>query len=70
MLETLYPKIKVPTQILWGAEDRWLPPDMGQRLQTLIPGAQLTYLPDAGHFAMLDAPNALAEKIAGFVGGL
>jgi pimeloyl-ACP methyl ester carboxylesterase len=69
-LETRYPQIKVPTQILWGAEDRWLPPEMGQRLQALIPGAQLTYLPDAGHFAMLDAPNTLAEKIARFVGNL
>jgi pimeloyl-ACP methyl ester carboxylesterase len=69
-LEALYPQIKVPTQVLWGAEDRWLPPETGQRLQALIPGAQLTYLPDAGHFAMLDTPNTLAEKIAGFAGSV
>ncbi len=69
-LETRYGRIKVPTQILWGTEDRWIPPETAQRLQALIPGARLTWLPDAGHFAMLDTPNALAEKIAGFLGGL
>jgi pimeloyl-ACP methyl ester carboxylesterase len=69
-LETRYPQIKVPTQILWGAEDRWISPETGRRLQALIPGAQLTWLPDAGHFAMLDTPNALAEKIAGFLESL
>jgi pimeloyl-ACP methyl ester carboxylesterase len=66
-LETRYPRIKVPTQILWGAEDRWIAPDTAQRLQALIPGARLGYLPDAGHFAMLDAPSAVAERIAAFL---
>ncbi|MEZ5833883.1 MAG: alpha/beta hydrolase [Dongiaceae bacterium] len=66
-LETRYPQIKVPTQILWGAEDRWLAPETAQRLQALIPGARLTYLPDAGHFAMLDTPNNVAEKIEAFL---
>jgi pimeloyl-ACP methyl ester carboxylesterase len=40
------------------------------RLQALIPGARLSYLPDAGHFAMLDTPNNVAEKIAEFLGSL
>ena len=66
-LETLYPRIKVPTQILWGAEDRWIAPETASRLQALIPGARLSYLPDAGHFAMLDTPNLVAERIAAFL---
>jgi pimeloyl-ACP methyl ester carboxylesterase len=69
-LETLYPRIKAPTQILWGAEDRWIAPETAQRLQALIPGARLSYLPDAGHFAMLDTPNLVAERIAEFLGEL
>jgi pimeloyl-ACP methyl ester carboxylesterase len=36
-------------------------------LQALIPGARLSYLPDAGHFAMLDTPNLVAERIATFL---
>lgn len=69
-LETRYGSIKAPTQILWGAEDRWIPPATAQRLQALIPGARLGWLPDAGHFAMLDTPNAVAEKIAAFLDSL
>ncbi|HEV8388562.1 MAG TPA: alpha/beta hydrolase [Dongiaceae bacterium] len=69
-LETRYPRIKVPTQILWGAEDRWIAPETAPRLQSLIPGARLSYLPDAGHFAMLDTPNAVAERIEEFLSGL
>jgi pimeloyl-ACP methyl ester carboxylesterase len=69
-LETRYPRIKVPTQILWGAEDRWIAPETAPRLQALIPGARLSYLPDAGHFAMLDTPNAVTERIAGFLESL
>ncbi len=69
-LETRYPRIKVPTQILWGAEDRWILPETAPRLQALIPGARLAYLPDAGHFAMLDTPNAVAEKIGAFLDSL
>ena len=66
-LETLYPRIKVPTQILWGAEDRLLAHETAQRLQALILGARLSYLPDAGHFAMLDTPNLVAERIEEFL---
>jgi pimeloyl-ACP methyl ester carboxylesterase len=66
-LETLYPRTKAPTQILWGAEDRWIAPETAPRLQALIPGARLSYLPDAGHFAMLDTPNLVVERIAAFL---
>jgi pimeloyl-ACP methyl ester carboxylesterase len=70
LLETRYPTVKVPTQILWGMEDRWLPPATAPRLQSLIPGSRLDWLPDAGHFAQLDTPNLLTEKIAGFLDSL
>lgn len=69
-LEGLYPTIRVPTQILWGAEDQWVDPHNAARLQALIPGAGLAYLPDAGHFAMLDTPNAVAERIEAFLDSL
>jgi len=69
-LETLYPRIAAPTHILWGAEDQWIPPENGQRLQRLIPGATLDYLKDAGHFAMLDTPDTVADRICGFLRAL
>jgi pimeloyl-ACP methyl ester carboxylesterase len=69
-LEKLYGAIRVPTQILWGAEDAWIDPGNARRLQRLIPGASLEYLPDAGHFAMLDTPNAATDRIAAFLDSL
>ena len=69
-LEALYPKTSAPTQVLWGQQDAWLPPEMAPRLQALIPGAKLHWLPDAGHFAPLDTPNLIVEKIEGFLGTL
>jgi pimeloyl-ACP methyl ester carboxylesterase len=42
-------------------------PETGPRLQALIPGARLSYLPDAGHFAMLDTPNLVAERTEEFL---
>jgi pimeloyl-ACP methyl ester carboxylesterase len=62
-LETLYPRISVPTLILWGEEDAWVDIAVGRRLQSLIPGARFESLPDAGHFSMLDAPDLFARLL-------
>jgi len=62
-LEALYPGIRVPTLILWGEEDRWVDPTVGQRLAALVPGSRLETLPDAGHFSMLDVPGLFASLL-------
>jgi pimeloyl-ACP methyl ester carboxylesterase len=56
-LEELYSLVSVPTLVLWGEEDRWVGVNEGRRLCSLIPGAELRTLPDAGHFSMLDTPG-------------
>lgn len=58
-IEPLYPGIGVPTLIVWGTEDTWIPVDHAHRLADLIPHARLTLVPDAGHLIQLDAPAAL-----------
>lgn len=62
-IETLYPEIAVPTQVVWGADDAWIPVDRAHRLVEMIPGAELTVIPDAGHLGHLDQPAALATCI-------
>src|SRR3954452_21361126 len=42
-------RIDVPTLLLWGAEDRLVPPRFGEAYRALIPGSQLVVLPGAGH---------------------
>ena len=62
-LEARYPSITVPTLVLWGEQDQWVAPEVGHRLQALIPGAHLRLLPDAGHFSMVDVPGLFAREL-------
>jgi pimeloyl-ACP methyl ester carboxylesterase len=48
--------IKAPTLILWGEDDRMVPPAQGRRLTNDIAGAGLVMLPATGHSAHLEAP--------------
>lgn len=64
-----YGEIDIPTLILWGEEDRWLPVSQGEELQQTIPGSRLRTIPGAGHLVQLDAPATVAVEIAGFLLG-
>lgn len=65
-LEPLLPSISVPVKILWGEHDAWLAPAMAERLHELIPGSDLILLPETGHFAMEDSPDAVAAILFDF----
>ena len=65
-LETLYPTISVPTQIMWAEHDAWVAPDIGRKLHSLIPDSTFELMEDAGHFAMEDIPGRIAARIGSF----
>lgn len=67
VLEPLLPTLDVPVLVLWGEEDRWLAPELTERFVQTIPGARTTLIPAAGHFAMEDAPEAVAAELAAFL---
>lgn len=48
-LEPLLPTIDVPTKIIWGRDDVWIPMDRAERLAALIPGSTTTFIDGAGH---------------------
>ncbi len=56
-----------PVLLAWGADDRFFPKRIAERLARELPNAQLEYLPDAGAFTPEDNPRALADAIAKFV---
>lgn len=56
-------QIDIPVRVLWGTRDAWIPTDTGQRLTSLIPGATLSLIEDAGHLLHRDAPVALMSEI-------
>lgn len=56
--------IRVPTQLIWGAEDPYLPfQTVGVRLRDSLPEPVVTVLDDAGHFAPLERPQAYVEAL-------
>ena len=68
-LRDRYRDIAVPTLVLWGEHDRWIPLAQGRELAGLIPGAELRVIPGADHLVQHDAPAAVAVDIAAFLSG-
>ncbi len=61
------PKIKVPTLILVGEEDKLTPPDSARKMAGLIPQSKLEIIPGAAHMSNLENPDVFNAKIAGFL---
>ncbi len=59
--------IRLPTLIVWGERDRVVPLDVGRQYETLLSGARLEVVPEAGHFVDLEEPDRLAELVEAHV---
>ena len=62
-------RIKAPTLVLWGQEDRLVPPVYADDFARLIPGSRVEVFPNAGHLIMLEQSDTLAGTIAEFLKG-
>ena len=60
-------RIKAPTLILWGEQDRINPPSYAADFQGLIAGSQTGTVPNAGHLLMLEQPDAFADAVVAFL---
>jgi pimeloyl-ACP methyl ester carboxylesterase len=56
-------EIAIPVTLLWGREDRILPPEYGTWLQEQIPHAVLHWIDHAGHLLQEDAPAQLIAHL-------
>ena len=56
-------EIRVPTSVIWVADDPYLPVSLAQRLANEIPGATLDVIDDARHFTPEDSPRAIAQRL-------
>jgi pimeloyl-ACP methyl ester carboxylesterase len=64
------PAISVPTLLLYGEEDVRSPLTVAREMQRQIPGAQLVVIPDVGHLAAAEAPEAFNAEVRRFVHGI
>jgi pimeloyl-ACP methyl ester carboxylesterase len=60
-------RLKVPTLVLFGTQDRVIPARMGRVYKELIPDAHLVFVYDAGHAVMVERPEAFAEVVIDFL---
>jgi len=60
-LERMLRHVQADTLIVWGADDRMIPPAYGRRLAELIPRARLEIIPDCGHLIWIERPEPLLE---------
>jgi len=56
-----------PALVAWSANDRFFPPEHGERLAKLIPGGRLALIENARTLSAEDQPERLAELIDSFV---
>jgi pimeloyl-ACP methyl ester carboxylesterase len=66
-LERWLHRVDVPTHIVWGREDRVIPPAYAEALKALIKGATVTTLPDCAHLPHVEQPQAFAQEVSRFI---
>jgi pimeloyl-ACP methyl ester carboxylesterase len=66
-LERRLTRITCPTLIIWGTNDRLVPPVYGDAWHRLIAGSQLVSLPGVGHMPMFEQPEAWMQQVAAFL---
>lgn len=63
----LLPRIAVPVLLMAGTDDRITPPDEMRQLAELIPDAEFVEIPEAGHMAPMENPDAVNAAIKRFL---
>jgi pimeloyl-ACP methyl ester carboxylesterase len=61
------PSIKQPTLILWGGQDRLIPPDNADRFQRDIPGSRIAVFDALGHVPHEEDPAATVAAVKAFL---
>lgn len=60
-------KIRVPTLVIVGEEDRALPPPNSVRLHEAIEGSEFVRIPGAGHTSTIEQPELINAAMAAFL---
>jgi pimeloyl-ACP methyl ester carboxylesterase len=55
--------LRVPTVIIWGRDDPWIPLESGEALRDALPDAEWHIIDDAGHLPMEEQPAAFNDVL-------
>lgn len=59
-------RVRCPTLLLWGDDDRLVPPEYGEAYRKCLPNAELKLIPRCGHLPMFEAESAFVDAIQKF----
>jgi haloalkane dehalogenase len=59
--------LEVPTLILWGQQDEYIPLDYASRFARELPGSKLVWLEGVRHFLFEDEPERCAREVLDFL---
>ncbi len=62
-------RVRCPTLLLWGADDRLVPPAYGEAYRRHLPHAEWKLLPNCGHVPMFECEKEFVEAVANFCRG-
>jgi pimeloyl-ACP methyl ester carboxylesterase len=62
-------RVKAPTLLLWGKEDRLVPPVYADEFTRRLPGARMQTVDQAGHAPHLEQPETVARIVREFASG-
>ena len=62
-------RISAPTLVIWGAEDRLVPPEYAGDFAAAIPAARAEILAGAGHMVPVERQDAVVDLIEEFLAG-
>jgi pimeloyl-ACP methyl ester carboxylesterase len=65
-----YASLRLPVVALWGDRDTVTPLAQGERVVSLVPGAQLVVLPGIGHIPQVERPAAFEGALVAALGAL
>lgn len=63
-----FERLTMPTLILWGAKDSWIPLSNAYVLEKAIPGSNLIVFDQAGHVPMEEIPTESVAEYLSFLG--
>jgi pimeloyl-ACP methyl ester carboxylesterase len=59
-------RVRCPTLLLWGDQDRLVPPSYGEAYRKHLPQAQLQLIPHCGHLGMFEKEAEFVEAVSRF----
>ena len=64
----LLPRVAVPTLVLWGENDRIVPPSAGERIAAAMPNARLVTIKGTGHLPHIEKPQEVVSLLQEHIG--